>query len=931
MKFNLWIELKIFITISGWFRVLYRLSKIKEFRLDVYLGCLSSYEDNSRFTFTGKKELGDYIKRVDVLCSNKVLGHGEFIFEYNNKENILDYFSHKKWVETYNYVVTHKDEYADYEHLYPFSHKKAKAIRRMRIRDILLWYDMMKKDKFFMNYHCDYEMMINIGIYFGCLPKDISGEVHDLWMEHIHGWSDKEDFRKNCKKLSNLVKRSKSDNAHLFMIELNYLTGAQLTKDWFNAKESLESFFPDLKLVRNRGTGTWVDWLHTYKKKMNEIMVIPKPLKIDRLFIDFNEFLKYGNWETGGVSEGTRVQVMYDKKVYKFKGRKNMMKEMADWDFIKWSILTNQEEIMTVIVKEEPGKVRHAFKTGDSLYFMAQYLNQFCGESLAAWPGYVLEEKPNGVFAKAFSKRRMKKYIYDFDFEGFDKQLSIEEQIILVGMFFAVAILNVETSFSGDDLKVTMAWLKFFRGRMISLLQRIKMKYKGFGYYDEEMKEVQIEIYTFILWGLMSGLYFTDKFGGGAQKIWREITMDFTKKMYASSDYGEYSDSFKGDDVEEESYKYSILSAHNWSTLGFGFKGAIGKFGIMPKGEGEFLRKGIRNESFIGYFARAIPGMSQMKPWLSEPSDIRETLIAVREAAVTIFNRGGTGEIISLFFIIVARMMIHYELNPYMVSVPTTLNGMGLATWDGKHIVDGKVRRGKEKMQIEQKNGWTKDIFEKRMEEIGVKANGIDKAVINFMKDKVSSKDIRELNRLEKGSLTYRYKTLKVRSFRDTFYIRNNFFMELKHLVRIWYNVNIDNHWLRRIESLLRREINYYGKWKRNLGELHILDYFDEKDIITGKREVLGPTYWDDIDWLVNKGFKKREAGKYLEGNGGCGAIIHQNLVKVVEFSYAWIVEKMFRRDIKMGVKERELIKFCINYSFNEYLIRTDLIRYFRF
>jgi hypothetical protein len=318
-------------------------------------------------------------------------------------------------------------------------------------------------------------------------------------------------------------------------------------------------------------------------------------------YVPFGNFVCNAEWLTSGSSSvGKVVLTTIDGNTVTVKARKNMVADVVDLETLANDALSADSQENYAIIKSELGKLRLAVAGDIYTYLKQTWINYLLGGAYYDWVGNTSEED------FVTQTERLSKMLdlcvshfgLPYDYAGFDHQPTTDEIVGIVKLLCKHARLNVPpTELSEYDLIADNVIKGFYRSTLetrVSGEEKVKVKVNG---------------------GLMSGLRWTSVVGNA----WNSVITGLVLKLLHM--WGIPTNTItrfiRGDD--------SAIFVPNWATgaavnLGYdavGAKAGEGKFSLQNH-QMEFLRVWFDTRC-RGYPARALPGLTQRKPWSSNP------------------------------------------------------------------------------------------------------------------------------------------------------------------------------------------------------------------------------------------------------------------------------------------------------------------------
>lgn len=337
-------------------------------------------------------------------------------------------------------------------------------------------------------------------------------------------------------------------------------------------------------------------------------------------YIRFEEFVRRATWLTGGASSVGRLELkLEDGSVIKVKARKNMVADVVDLGELAADSLSATSQDNYVIIKSELGKLRLAVAGDIYTYLKMTWVTHLLGGAYYDWPGNTSEES----FQQ--QTKRMARMLQlcathfglPYDYKGFDHQPTTAELKSISAVLCDHARLNVPPA----------EWARYD-----AIAANI------IGGFDRSTLEVRSEpgrpTFT-VTGGLMSGLRWTSIVGNA----WNSVVTGLCLRLLG--DWGIPRDGIeryiRGDDSAVFTPTWGTGACMNVAYDAVGAQAGQGKFSLQL-GQMEFLRVWYSDRCY-GYPMRALPGLTQRKPWSSEPWSEDMALRAIYESVKTIRRR----------------------------------------------------------------------------------------------------------------------------------------------------------------------------------------------------------------------------------------------------------------------------------------------------
>lgn len=335
--------------------------------------------------------------------------------------------------------------------------------------------------------------------------------------------------------------------------------------------------------------------------------------------------------------------------------------------------------------------------------------------------------------------------------------------------------------------------------------------------------------------------------------------------------------------------------------LGYASINAIGadaKYGIHYQ-ETEFLRIWYANDRVYGYPNRAIPSLTQRKPWTSDPWD-PEGVVKAQIKTVRLIERRLGRELPQIEKIVVQSWGRKRKLEKTWLTVPIAMGGLGILPWTGR-IPDRMMPRidvEQIRVNFETARG-TELKYISRLQEalpltsVELSADVAKELQQKAMRGKASSDDLPGLNRiLRQNYVTELEKFRKVRTMWRDAWTR----FVTSDDSRFGFRILED---LRKVAELKYvPQPSYFGRYIRQTSEWRALNEVARYQDIDVKKEYrkYAPDFFIDRRLLEKQGMHRTMATDWLFGNYSryTASLIHDQAAKTIETVSAWIIEKSF-------------------------------------
>lgn len=418
-------------------------------------------------------------------------------------------------------------------------------------------------------------------------------------------------YVKTSKTLSDTIKVQGLDDANwVNYVEAHCLTGYRtLPFEGYNTEEEARKLASESGGEHNLFGREWDSLVKKYL-----------PLERRRVdYISFTEFVTSGVWATAGSSSVGEVLVSFEGSEVSVKAAKNMVPYVYDLHQLAKECLTTTGQKNKTVDKCELGKVRLAVAGDIHTYLLMTWVNSLLGGAYDGWPGSTTDE---GFEEQTKRLSRMltlcgQMFGLPYDYKGFDHQPTTSELVSIVRHLCQHARGNVPESGLAEFNHVVNLILLGFENATLS------------GGGPEHHFSFKVE------GGLMSGLRWTSVLGNA----WNSVITGLVLELM--TDWGMNIDSverfIRGDDSAIFAPTYALGAAIEYGYKLVGAEAGEGKFSLQ-RHQVEFLRVWFSNRCY-GYPLRAIPGLSQRKPWSNSPWSGQMVLSALSEVCRTLRRR----------------------------------------------------------------------------------------------------------------------------------------------------------------------------------------------------------------------------------------------------------------------------------------------------
>lgn len=396
-------------------------------------------------------------------------------------------------------------------------------------------------------------------------------------------------FVRISKKVSDLIKtKGLRDSDWSSYVEASVLSGYR--------NLPFPGFEPELETEKLANGGDPHNYFgFKFKDLVDEFL--PMYATKDVKYRSFKDFVVSGEWSTSGASSIGRVEVEHLGNTESFKARKNFVPDVSNLDDIYQICLTWNKQENYSIIKSELGKVRMAVASDLPMYLQMTWINTLLGGSYNSWPGSTTDED---FTAQTLRLNRMLRLAalsvgLPYDYAAFDHQPTLEELVAISDHILAFARTQVPFAGLPDFDHVS---------RNISE-----------SFYHSTLEWKQTGSVFPVTGGLMSGLRWTSLVGNAWNTVMTGLVLKLCTTLGVSvEDVNRF---IRGDDSAIFTPGWAKASLINECYNAVGVKAGVGKFSIREHAM-EFLRVWYQDRC-IGYPMRAIPGLTQRKPWSNSP------------------------------------------------------------------------------------------------------------------------------------------------------------------------------------------------------------------------------------------------------------------------------------------------------------------------
>lgn len=466
------------------------------------------------------------------------------------------------------------------------------SVRRLKFLDLLRFADSEIRQEMRYYAHLDIIFATNILLYAMIFGIDTLIDLRKLGL-----FNDFEHFVEMSAKISTYMKRSPYDldDTKQKLCEIGSLIGylQNDTEEW-DTKEELEG----LAQGGEQHGLVGMNWNSEFSKLIAEVQ--STTVRQETKFITFEDYVKSAEWITSGSSSIGKVIWSYEEDKGKFKARKNMIEDIYTKDEL-WIIINGWNGQLTsrAFIKDEVGKRRLAVASNIEAYLHESYILRLFGHSFKNWDGITLDESPKAQHirnVKNIELLRDGAYALPFDFRRFDHQpTTVEIQTMVANIANQISIpSNYAEQFSILKNKVISSYANSIITMQIGAETVVKQ----------------------VSGGIPSGVRITSLIGNEWNSIMTRMAQNITKQILSYDPV--LLKEIKGDDTGLLTRTACEAYIFRLSYQAINAIGLNSKFGISQN-ICEFLRNEISTTGVRGWSCRAIPTITQRKPWNPEP------------------------------------------------------------------------------------------------------------------------------------------------------------------------------------------------------------------------------------------------------------------------------------------------------------------------
>lgn len=637
--------------------------------------------------------------------------------------------------------------------IWPPRSKKDLSIRRTRFND---WFRMLKgKDELLLHKmfnrvlkeSFDYTLVTNL-----LMCATILGEQWiNTWL-YLHAFdSDIEHFTAVTKKVSDLGKTvGLADKQWTLYLENATVCGYR--------NPPFPGFDPVVETQKLAEGGEQHKLFGIQWTEAVEEFIHMEPV-IGNVHVPFVDFVTSASWLTTGSSSQGKLEIETPQgKIKKVKARKNTVPDVVDLNELAETCKSWGKQINYAIIKSELGKIRMAVASDIEMYLQMTWINNLLNGAYNQWPGATTDEDFSKQTDRMFRMLKLAalKLGIPFDYAAFDHQPTTEELVGIVRYFIKIARHNVPDRHLAEfELIASNVIAGFYNSTLEWRMKPDQRKFKVTG-------------------GLMSGLRFTSTIGNAWNSIMTGIAMKLLTQLGVSTDtIDRY---IRGDD--------SAIYVDNWGTGAMlkacydviGIKAGEGKFSMQSHAM-EFLRIWYEDRCY-GYPLRALPGLTQRKPWSSAPWTPDYVIRAIYETVKILRRRIPTHlkEIDYAWTKLKGSWCANHSLPKEVISTPSYLGGFGIESYDGQLTrIEPKISslaKTIKPVKIVNQTSWRSNKIKKYYEEryhVKMTSERCDQLAQEELVNTVTSDDIPEVSKEARSQWSLALKKTRFRVEKITF------------------------------------------------------------------------------------------------------------------------------------------------------------------
>jgi hypothetical protein len=620
--------------------------------------------------------------------------------------------------------------------IWPVRAKIDLSIRRTRFRDIFTCWRMGHRTSEFWDKceklpNMDLIAVVNIMLT-DWLVSDDEFDWFNFWYSKTAFDGTADEFSKRAASVSNQLKTNPKTNLPFFTLLENQVLSGYRNPPYpgFDVTEEAEALS---RGGAEHGLGKGLDIDSFDKIARDMLKVYPGHVS----WLDLRSFVESGNWETSGASSVGKVEWEFDGKTGHFKARKNMVPDVVDLVKLATMVEEATKQTNIALIKSELGKIRIAVASDMETYLIMSWMSRMLNGCYKQWPGNTLEEDLSAQTLRLFkmSQKIKKGWNLPFDYSSFDHQISTDEILSIVRVLIEMARDNVP---SGQE-----TYFDAIAERLV----------ESFSHSTIVARDGDKTSTFPVTGGLMSGLRWTSVIGNA----WNTVMTEWVMRTLAQFGVPTHTVErwIRGDDSQLSFDDFYTALATREGYEAMGAESSAGKFGIHY-GQSEFLRTWFKDGVARGYPIRAIPGLTQRKPWSSSPWEEESTMSHIYSVIQTLRRRGINEDKLMAWWSAVKLVWSQRRhVSQTWLQIPKHMGGLGVEPWDGRSFVkDRWPRVNTATLKVTNATDFRANQITEQFKEITVLTSGeASQLAQNMMSQKIVSDDIPSINTLFKQKL----------------------------------------------------------------------------------------------------------------------------------------------------------------------------------
>jgi hypothetical protein len=371
----------------------------------------------------------------------------------------------------------------------------------------------------------------------------------------------------------------------------------------------------------------------------------------------FKEYIESGTWVKQGSASLGYESIEVERETFKVKLRKNMVPYFYTLDeLIKLALSSPYIEDNRAFVKPELAKRRIAVAGSLASFLRWDYIMLAAGKFYSLPGNVMVDAQPEetlaftsiicGLLAKGY-------YGSSADFEKYDHQIN-ELELLSMGDTMCSKAVNNAANQSDIPAIAEMCKTSLRNSRLLVTPPEGRGKH-------EEYIQVKATV--------QSGIRPTSAFGNMYSAVVAAVLMAIYDVICFDL----------GDDILIIGRRDEVVQA-TAAIEAMGLRLSVGKFGIVKQSV-EFLRVVYTPTKAQGYLCRALPGITQRKPWNNDPPQRDYILKRQCDTIATLLRRGAVGTMLERVVLLAWSKRTKASVN--WARLPTSLGGLGAAKFLG--------------------------------------------------------------------------------------------------------------------------------------------------------------------------------------------------------------------------------------------------------